>query len=731
MNEARATFAGYRLDQLLATDTVSSTYRATPPRQRDAATRAVALRITHPLRTSGRPDVDAIAAYISSVSAALNVSHPALVPIVDAGDVDDRVYVATALIDGVTLGQHVRDRGRLSSDDAVALLHDLAVGLDRAHAAGIIHGAISPRTIQIRGMNGGRSAAVLRGFGIDALLGRQARVDRDRIDLHDVEYVAPEQLRGLGADGRTDQYALACALYHCVAGRPPFVRETVTAMFGAHLLSPVPPVPDDVDRPLSDALDVGLRKEPAARHASCVDVLRGPRNVRTGDRRAGAGAPAGDRRPVVVAWPDDREHGAVPTATAAMAGARPTRRRGLRLGGDRWPTLAWPVATMLILSGIISTLTLAAVLREWGLTGAVGSDRGRLAAGALAAAGDTPVSAGVRWQRTLTDEALYALEVTGDTVVAAAPHSVIALDRSRGTTRWRHGIDVGVLTDMAVTDDVVALRAATFRALSVAGGTLLWDKADIVAPISSLAAVDGVIYGLGSGRLTPEVVALEAATGAPMWQFDGGPDRIDDDAAVAAIDGTVALLDGDAVSVIDPDPAASRSGGGGVTVDRVRWRTDVADPWLDSLAVVPDAVVVATHSGDVCAYDPADGEQRWCAAVDGLAEQSPTVVADGDAIVVLLGSKVTTLALESGATRWSFDAPRTLTPIVASSGRQVIVSDVTGRAHGLDLERGFEGWRASGFGEITALLATEDAVYAGTRDGVIVRLEPPADGVPS
>ncbi|MBW3606066.1 MAG: polyketide synthase dehydratase domain-containing protein, partial [Actinobacteria bacterium] len=187
--------------------------------------------------------MEAIATYIRRLSEALKVNHPALAPIADAGDTDDRVYVATALIDGATLAHHIRDHGRLTPPAAVELLRGLADGLDRVHAAGIVHGAISPRTILIRSVSGSAPSAVLRGFGIDTLLARQARLDRDRIDIRDVEYVAPEQLHGSAVDGRADQYALACALHHCIVGAPPFIRETASAMFGAHLFSEAPPVP--------------------------------------------------------------------------------------------------------------------------------------------------------------------------------------------------------------------------------------------------------------------------------------------------------------------------------------------------------------------------------------------------------------------------------------------------------------------------------------------------------
>lgn len=772
---AGGTFAGYRLELLLATDTVSSIYRATPLRAQRTRPRPVALRVTHPLSVADGPDVEAIATYIRRLSEALKVNHPALAPIADAGDTDDRVYVATALIDGVTLAHHIRDHGRATPPAAVELLRGLANGLDRVHAAGIVHGAVSSRTILIRNASGSAPSAVLRGFGIDTLLARQARLDRDRIDIRDVEYVAPEQLHGAAVDGRADQYALACALHHCIAGAPPFTRETASGMFGAHLFSEAARVPVTDDPALLDALRTGLAKRAAERYASCRELLRatGQLTAPVSARRSTAMVDATDDPPVV--WADtadddaragDAPGGRVPAAVDPPSDARSTspsatpahhweiggrlrrtrtprwpRRRPARVRAARgWighrsrgPIVTWPIAAMMVLTGIVSTLALVSMARRDApvVAGRVPGGLGEAAAGSLAASGDAPASAGVGWQRTVSDEAPSRLHVVDGTVVAAAPHTVVALDDSTGATVWRHPIDVGVLTDLAVASETVALRAATFRALALETGTRQWDKADIVAPISALTARDGVIYGMGPGRLTPELVALDAATGEAVWHYDGGAEPIADDTSVVAGDGVVAMLDSDDVVVVDAAGPTSRSDDGRVAIDSERWRVDVVRPWLDSLAVLPDAVIIASRTGQVCAYDPADGALRWCAVVEGLDERRPALVADGDTIAVVLESKVTALALESGTPRWTFAAPRPLTRVAASTGSQLVVSDVRGRAYGLDLDRGFEAWRASGFGGIAALAASTDAVYAGTRNGLIVRLDPPVDGVPS
>lgn len=730
MTEVGASYAGYRLEQLLSTDTVSSIYRAVGNGPGRPTSPPLSLRVTHELSDADGPDADAIAAYMRRVSAALKVTHPALVPIADAGDRDDRAYVATAFVDGVTLDRFVRDAGRLAPDDAVALLRDLAAALDVAHGAGVIHGAVSPRTIRIRRGAGGMPVAVLYGFGVDTLLARQARIDRSAIDVHDVAYVAPEHLRGDVVDGRADQYALACALYHCVTGRLPFRRDTAAGLFGAHLFGVVPTAPAGVDdRALSGALAAGMAKSPDDRHATCIDLLRATGHraaLRIPSRSApsvAGGVPAGG-----VTWPEEPDTADGARASATSDASPRHRRAGPRLGGWRFP-LAWPVAAMSVLAGILSTLAFVSVVGDPDLDVAdrIIDRAGPVVAGRVARPGDQPAAAGASWQRTVADEPVYDVQVVGDTVVAAAPHQVLAVT-GRGATAWSRPVDIGVLTDVVATDDVVALRAAKFRALTTADGTPLWEKSDIVAPINTLATADGAIYGLGVGRLAPELQAIDATTGRLLWSYDGGDARIDDGAAIVALDGMVAMLDSDRLWVVDAaGPDATVDGTDG---DDARWHVAVTDPWLDSLAVLPDVVAVATRSGEVCAYDPADGALRWCEPVAGTDEEAPTIVAIRDTLAVI-GADVTALAIENGSPRWTFDAPRDLTPVAASTGSQLVVSDVNGRAHGLDLATGFEVWRASGFGRITALAASDDAVYAGTRTGLLARVEPPTAESPS
>lgn len=72
---------------------------------------------------------------------------------------------------------------------------------------------------------GAMSSAMLTGTG--QLLGT-------------LDYISPEQIAGRQVDGRTDQYALACAAFELLTGAPPFRRDEEAALMYAQLSEPPP-----------------------------------------------------------------------------------------------------------------------------------------------------------------------------------------------------------------------------------------------------------------------------------------------------------------------------------------------------------------------------------------------------------------------------------------------------------------------------------------------------------
>ena len=99
--------------------------------------------------------------------------------------------------------------------------------------------------------------------------------------LGTLNYCAPEQIQGGRVDARTDEYALACAVYALLTGEPPFPRDEGMAVLYAHLSTPPPPLTSrrpGLSSAVDDVLLRALAKAPEGRYASCgefADALRG------------------------------------------------------------------------------------------------------------------------------------------------------------------------------------------------------------------------------------------------------------------------------------------------------------------------------------------------------------------------------------------------------------------------------------------------------------------------
>ena len=153
-------------------------------------------------------------------------------------------------------------------------------------SAGSSTGTSNPRT----SCSTRREHAYLADFGLSRYLGEAGAALGAENSLGTIDYVAPEQIRGEGIDGRADVYALGCLLYECLAGKPPFRRASDAATLFAHLEDEPPSLPT-LDRVLPRA----LAKEPSGRYQTCAELVGAAREA------LGIAEPRRSRWPVAFA----------------------------------------------------------------------------------------------------------------------------------------------------------------------------------------------------------------------------------------------------------------------------------------------------------------------------------------------------------------------------------------------------------------------------------------------
>jgi eukaryotic-like serine/threonine-protein kinase len=267
-------FAGrYELVRSLGSGGMSELYLA-----RDRLLgREVAVKVIRPELAA---DERSVARFRREARAAAALSHPGIVAIHDVGVHRDAPFIVMERVQGRTLGQVIHDEGRLSPDRAAEIGIAVAHALAAAHAADIVHRDVKPGNIMLT-----ESGQVkVLDFGI-ALATRWTPLTEGPVVHGTAEYMAPEQIRGEGADPRSDVYALGVVLYELLAGHPPFHGETPLAVAYRHLEDTPAPVEThrpDVPPGLAAVLARALAKDRGHRYRSAEEMAGELERVRAG-----------------------------------------------------------------------------------------------------------------------------------------------------------------------------------------------------------------------------------------------------------------------------------------------------------------------------------------------------------------------------------------------------------------------------------------------------------------
>ena len=360
MTEAR--FGHYRLLSPLGRGGMGEVWRAVDTRKG----REVAVKV---LGAWLGADGDYERRFRREAALAARVTGPHIVPTHDYGEIDGRLFIEMALVDGTDLARIVRREGALAPDRAVLLLEQVAAALDTAHTAGLVHRDVKPSNVLVAPLRPDREFVYLIDFGIArAVDGTQLSLPGDVLGTP--AYMAPERFAGHGEpDRRGDVYALACMLFECLTGQPPF-RGDYAGLVGAHLHQPVPR-PSALRPALPAAVDEvvawGMAKNPAQRCPGAGQLLAAARAALSGRVPAAPTITATPPPPPPVLGPPGLS-GATRSAWKSAATGPPDRaasregRRRVVLAGVALLGLVGLIAALLVgsrTSGVGDTGTLA------------------------------------------------------------------------------------------------------------------------------------------------------------------------------------------------------------------------------------------------------------------------------------------------------------------------------------------------------------------------------------
>jgi tRNA A-37 threonylcarbamoyl transferase component Bud32 len=245
----------YRLVDSIGSGGMGRVWRA----QDEVLNRAVAIKeLTAALYVTESDRAVLLARTHAEARAAARINHSAVVTVHDVLEHDNRPWIVMELVEGGSLADAVKERGRVDPAEAARIGLWVLRALSAAHSAGVLHRDVKPGNVLLSG--DGR--VLLTDFGIAQVEG-DSTITRTGEIVGSVDYLAPERVRGHDPGPASDLWALGATLYTAVDGRSPFRRTSpLTTMQAVVEEEPEPPRFAGSLEPVIAAL---LCKDPAER----------------------------------------------------------------------------------------------------------------------------------------------------------------------------------------------------------------------------------------------------------------------------------------------------------------------------------------------------------------------------------------------------------------------------------------------------------------------------------
>jgi len=263
MNEFKTIKFRYKIVDKVGIGGSSTVYLA-----RDIKTNEiVAIKILHP---NFAQDKKFVQRFIREINIIMNLKHPNILKLYDYGFVDDMPYFVTEYIQGKTLKEILKEKGRLSVDEAKKIILDVLNVLSYVHKNGIVaHRDIKPGNIMIDK----EGNVKLMDFGIAKIEGSSLTQDTS---FYTPLYASPEQIKGERVDIRSDIYSLGATFYEMIVGKPPFTGKSSLNIITKHLQEKPEPISKfipDFDKNLENIIFKMLEKNPKDRFQTPEEII--------------------------------------------------------------------------------------------------------------------------------------------------------------------------------------------------------------------------------------------------------------------------------------------------------------------------------------------------------------------------------------------------------------------------------------------------------------------------
>jgi serine/threonine-protein kinase len=243
-------------------------------------------------------NTDRVRRFQQEARAASSLNHPNIITIHEIGQAEDKHFIATEYIDGLTLREYLREPQSRSAaggkhtglqlNETLNITLQVADALAAAHAKGIVHRDIKPENIMLvrdSHLMQKESFVKVLDFGIAKLTelqttGREGdATTKVLLNTHEgsvigtASYMSPEQARGESVDARTDVWSLGIVLYEMLTKSMPFGGNTTQDVIASILKEETPPISLEVPDRLRWIVEKALRKDREERYQTIREMF--------------------------------------------------------------------------------------------------------------------------------------------------------------------------------------------------------------------------------------------------------------------------------------------------------------------------------------------------------------------------------------------------------------------------------------------------------------------------
>ena len=352
------TIGRFRIETVLGRGGMGEVYKAFDPTlQRTVAVKTV------------RPDIDRpeyLERMMREAQACARLSHPNIVTIFEAGQVDGMVFIAMEYLQGENLAD-VLEKNTLTFEEKIRILTRVLEALEHAHAFDVVHRDIKPSNIHVQS----DGTIKLMDFGLARMLTADTLTASGNL-IGTPHYASPEQLKGEPVDRRSDIYSTGVMAYEMLAGRRPFEpdNDSISSVILKVISNVAPPMDTDMSRMLPEIESIvsrAMAKAPGDRFQSADEMRRALSSfLETSRARISAiesSAHSGSRSTIVVPTP------------SVIAASNPTMVDAAQGRTRTWWWAGGLVAAAAI-AGVVTLGRPAAVAESPAMTGTVSRDSG-------------------------------------------------------------------------------------------------------------------------------------------------------------------------------------------------------------------------------------------------------------------------------------------------------------------------------------------------------------------